>query len=179
MFGKNYIFKSDIVLFSLPIYCVKETGILNEQFIQVLKSLMNQNVSYKKKKCSFMPIRGIGLLKYAVISVKIKLSLYLTNWALRHEGVCRSGYIDPRFLDLDTSWRWVVSFMPRPLYPRTNILRYRLDRSLCGPRKRSGRRGEEKNLTLTGTRTPTHRPSSPYQVAIPTAQMQIWSRFSG
>jgi hypothetical protein len=28
------------------------------------------------------------------------------------------GYIDPHFLDLGTSWRRVVSFMPLPLYPR-------------------------------------------------------------
>jgi hypothetical protein len=28
-----------------------------------------------------------------------------------------NGCIDPHFLDLGTSWRWVVSFTPRPLYP--------------------------------------------------------------
>jgi hypothetical protein len=28
-----------------------------------------------------------------------------------------SGCIDPHFLDLGTSWRWVVSFTLRPLYP--------------------------------------------------------------
>jgi hypothetical protein len=33
---------------------------------------------------------------------------------LRHEGVWRSECIDPHVLDLDTSWRWVVSFTPRP-----------------------------------------------------------------
>jgi hypothetical protein len=38
------------------------------------------------------------------------------------------GRINPRFLDLDTSWRWVVSFTPRPLYRR-----YPLDRRLSGP----------------------------------------------
>jgi hypothetical protein len=38
--------------------------------------------------------------------------------ALRHEGVWASGCIDPRSLNLATSWRWVVSFMSRPLYPR-------------------------------------------------------------
>jgi hypothetical protein len=32
-----------------------------------------------------------------------------------------SGCIDPYFLDLGTSWRWVVSFLPRPLYPQGNI----------------------------------------------------------
>jgi hypothetical protein len=29
-----------------------------------------------------------------------------------------TGCIDPHFLDLGTSWRWVVSFPPLPLYPR-------------------------------------------------------------
>jgi hypothetical protein len=49
--------------------------------------------------------------------VKVKLSPCLTNEALRHEDVWGSGCIDPHFLDLGTSWRWVVSFMPLPLYP--------------------------------------------------------------
>jgi hypothetical protein len=35
--------------------------------------------------------------------VKVKLSLCLTNQALRYEGVWGSGYIDPHFLDLGTS----------------------------------------------------------------------------
>jgi hypothetical protein len=29
-----------------------------------------------------------------------------------------SGCIDSHFLDLGTSWRWVVNFTPWPLYPR-------------------------------------------------------------
>jgi hypothetical protein len=37
--------------------------------------------------------------------VKVKLSLCITNSALRHEGVWGSGYIDPHFLDIGTSWR--------------------------------------------------------------------------
>jgi hypothetical protein len=36
---------------------------------------------------------------------KVKLSLCLTNQALRHDGVWGSGCIDPHFLDLGTSWR--------------------------------------------------------------------------
>jgi hypothetical protein len=51
------------------------------------------------------------------------------NWTLRHEGVWGSGFIEPHFLDLGTRWRWVVSFMPRPLYHRGNSPRYPLDRS--------------------------------------------------
>jgi hypothetical protein len=49
---------------------------------------------------------------------KVKLSLFLTNKALRHEDLWETGCIDPRFLDLGTSWRWVISFTPRLLYPR-------------------------------------------------------------
>jgi hypothetical protein len=36
-----------------------------------------------------------------------------------------------------------------------------------GPQSRSGRRGEEKILDPTGTRTPTPQSSSPWPVAIP------------
>jgi hypothetical protein len=59
-----------------------------------------------------------------------------TSW--RRMG---SGCIDSRF-DLSTSWRSVVSFMPRPLYPRGKSPRYPLDRTMSGPQNRSGRRGE-------------------------------------
>jgi hypothetical protein len=59
-----------------------------------------------------LPTRFILPLK------KVKLSLCLTNEALPHEDVWGSGCIDPHVLDLGTSWRWVVSFMPWPLYPR-------------------------------------------------------------
>jgi hypothetical protein len=38
-----------------------------------------------------------------VMRCKVTLSLYLTNEALRHEGVWGSGCIDPHFLDLGTS----------------------------------------------------------------------------
>jgi hypothetical protein len=55
---------------------------------------------------------------YTVYQVKkVRLSLCLTNYALRHEDVWGSGCINPHFLGLGTSWRWVVSFTPLPLYP--------------------------------------------------------------
>jgi hypothetical protein len=73
-----------------------------------------------------------------------------------------SGCVDPPFLDFGTSWRWVVSFTPRSLYPRGRTPRYPLDRRLSGPQSRFGRRGEEKILDPTGTRTPT--PQSLYRL---------------
>jgi hypothetical protein len=57
-----------------------------------------------------------------------------------------SGCIDPRFLDPGSSWKWVVSFTPRPLYPR-----YPPDRGLGGLQNRSALRGEVKILAPTGT----------------------------
>jgi hypothetical protein len=86
----------------------------------------------------------------------------------------RSGCIDPHFLELGTSWRWVVSFTPRPLYLLWESLRYPLDRRLGWPQSWSGRRGEEKIIYPTGTRTPTPRSSSPYPVAMPTALSRLW-----
>jgi hypothetical protein len=49
--------------------------------------------------------------------IKVKLSLCF-NWAPLHEGVLGSGVIAQRIPDLRARWRWVVSFTPRPLYPR-------------------------------------------------------------
>jgi hypothetical protein len=99
---------------------------------------------------------------------KVKFFLCLTNWALRHEGVWGSGCIDSHFLDLGSSWRWVVSFSPLPLYPR-----YPLYSRLGGPQSRSGLRGEEKNSWPTGTRTPTPRSYSPHPVATPTTLSRL------
>jgi hypothetical protein len=82
---------------------------------------------------------------------------------LRHEDVWGKGCIDPRILDLGTSWRLVVIFTPQPVYSRGKSLWYPLDRKLGGPQNRSGRRREEKNLAPTGTRTPT--PSAVQSVA--------------
>jgi hypothetical protein len=86
------------------------------------------------------PVSETGKIK------KVKLSLCLTNYPLRREGVWGSVCIDTHFLDLDTSCRWVVSFTSRPLYPRGKSPRYPLLRRLGGPQSRSGRRGEEKIL---------------------------------
>jgi hypothetical protein len=47
-----------------------------------------------------------------------------------------------------------VWFTPRPLYPRVKNPWYQLDSRLDGPQNRPGRRGEEKNLAPTRTRTP-------------------------
>jgi hypothetical protein len=49
----------------------------------------------------------------------------------------------------------VTDSRPGRFTPRGKNTRYLLDRRLGGPQSRSGRRGEEKILDLTGTQTPT------------------------
>jgi hypothetical protein len=79
------------------------------------------------------------------------------------EWMCRST-----FLDLGTSWRWVVSFTSRPHYRQGKSPRYPLDRRLGGPQSQSRWHGEVKILATTWIRTPTPWSSSPQPVAIPT-----------
>jgi hypothetical protein len=58
------------------------------------------------------------------------------------QGMWGSGCIDPRFLDLGTSSRRVVSFTLRPLYPRGKSPKYILDSRLGGPQNQSEQHGE-------------------------------------
>jgi hypothetical protein len=98
--------------------------------------------------------------------LQIKLSLCLIkHYAMKMYG--GSGCIGPRFLDLGTSLRRVVSITPcrcicveKPRYP--------LYRRLSGPHSWSGRFGEVKILYPYGTRIPTPRSSSPQPVTIST-----------
>jgi hypothetical protein len=83
------------------------------------------------------------------------LSKYCLSLKVKGKFVSGSGCIDPHFLDFRTSWRWVVSFTPLPLYPRGKRLRYPLNRRLGKPQSRSGRHGVEKIIDPTGIRTPT------------------------
>jgi hypothetical protein len=55
---------------------------------------------------------------------------------------------------------WSVS-RPSRFTPEGKNPRYPLERRLCGPQSRSGRREEEKILGPTRARTPTHQPRSP------------------
>jgi hypothetical protein len=100
---------------------------------------------------------------------------YFLMIALRHGNVWGSGCMDPRFLYLDVSSRWVVRFTPRPLYNQVKGPWYSLNRRLDGPQKRPGRRGEEKILDPTGNQTPNPRPSIPQPVVIPTALSRLSS----
>jgi hypothetical protein len=77
-------------------------------------------------------------------------SLCLTNQAQRHEDELGGGSTYPLFLDLGATCRQMVSFTPRPLYPR-----YLLDSMTGVPQNQLGRSGKEKTLVPNRTRTLT------------------------
>jgi hypothetical protein len=87
------------------------------------------------------------------------MSLCSCNWAPSHENVLGSGGLTTRILDLGTTWRWVVTFTRRSLYPQRKSPWYLLDRRLSGPQSWSGRGGEEKNSQpLPGLEPPIIQP---------------------
>jgi len=70
-----------------------------------------------------------------------------------------TGSAAPRILHIDSRWRWMDSFTPRPLYPQGKIPLDPLDRRLSGPQSLSGRGGEEKNSQpLPGLEPPIIQP---------------------
>jgi len=75
------------------------------------------------------------------------------------KAYCGSRAIAPHILDLGTTWRRVVSFIPQSLYSQGKSPWYLLDRRLGGPQNRSGHCGEEKNSQpLTGLKAPIIQP---------------------
>jgi hypothetical protein len=98
--------------------------------------------------------------EYSRLCIKVK-SLYLTNYALRCEGVSGSGCIDPYFFDLSIRWRWVVSFTPRSLYPRGKNPDTYCIGGWAGPRAGLNDMEKWKFLTLPGLELrPLGRPAS-------------------
>jgi hypothetical protein len=91
-----------------------------------------------------------SVLKFHINAVKAKLSLCLTikHYAMKTFG--GSWCIEPRFLDLGTRWRWVVSFTPRPLYLWGKSHQYPSVRRLGGPQSWSGNMETWKFLPPTG-----------------------------
>jgi hypothetical protein len=63
----------------------------------------------------------VRTIKWKLILCLMKHRLTKTCWG--------NGSIAPCIFDLVTRWRWVVSFMPRLLYPRDYSSRYPLDRT--------------------------------------------------
>jgi ribosomal protein L17 len=78
--------------------------------------------------------------------------------------------IGPCFLDLGTSWRWVVSFTPNPLHLRGK----RPGTHRMGELQSRSWRYREINIFYPiGTRTPTLQSFKPYTVVIPTGLQRL------
>jgi len=58
-----------------------------------------------------------------------------------------SEHIASRVLNLGTRLGRVISFTPRPLYPRWKSRRYLLNMRADGPQSRSGHGGEERKIS--------------------------------
>jgi hypothetical protein len=85
-----------------------------------------------------------GWSESKVVSV-LAMKIY---WKGRRGCIC----IAPHILNLGTRWRWVVSFMPWPLYPQGNYLG--LNRRLVGPQRWSWTLWRKENcLFLTRNQT--------------------------
>jgi hypothetical protein len=54
--------------------------------------------------CEFLCYTTLAIIRI-IIGKKVKVSLCLTNYALRHEDVWGSGRIDPRILEAGTTAR--------------------------------------------------------------------------
>jgi len=73
---------------------------------------------HRRRSGNFWKLKtSIYRFKQNVLQVKGKV-VSVPNQVLRHEAVLGNGGIVPRISYLGTRWRRVVSFTPRPLYPR-------------------------------------------------------------
>jgi hypothetical protein len=72
-----------------------------------------------------------------------KAAVLFGNWELcgRHGKNAKYGGMDPRFLDLCTSWRWMVNFTLLSPHPQRKNPLYPLDRRLVGFQSLPGRYG--------------------------------------
>jgi hypothetical protein len=73
-----------------------------------------------------MDLRKIGCI-WLRIGSSDRL-LWIWCWTKHHtmKTYWGSGGIAPCILDLDTRWRWVVSFTPRPLYPQGKMVKRKI-----------------------------------------------------
>jgi hypothetical protein len=95
------------------------------------------------------------------LSIRLKVKSVCPNKHHTMKIYCESvgGGIAPCILNLGTCWKWVVSLTSPP--PEDKSRWYSLDRRLGGPQRRSGRGGEEKNISSLPLPEVEPRSSSP------------------
>jgi hypothetical protein len=114
--------------------------------------------SISRLKCTFLwmvskLIPCSSTLKIGAAYLSVKFTPVLKYSSTTRWIYMGSGCIDPCILDLSTSGEWVASFTSRLLYSRGKSSRFPMDRRLGAPQDRSGSRGDENILYLTGTQT--------------------------
>jgi len=86
--------------------------------------------------------------KEIIEKVKVNLLVYFLFFLTKHHDMKTSwgsGGKNLHILNLDTIWRWMVSFSPSHFISRERALRYPLDRRLSRAESRSWRGGGGKN----------------------------------
>jgi hypothetical protein len=148
-------FSGFILLISLT--CKHKVQILTALLADLCSlCLIASNMMYFTS-CIFY-LHGSWIFSSSVLGRKSQSNSYFSLCCLVCGGYNKTWRHNSIILVLGTRRRWVVSLMPRPLYPRGNCPRYLLDRRLGEPQSRSGRYGEEKNLTPAGNRSPAVQP---------------------
>jgi hypothetical protein len=126
------------------------------------------------------PPRGGAEDSYSFHCNSGKVRLSLCFFVTEHhtmKAYCGSRAIAPHILDLGTTWRRVVSFIPQSLYPQGKSSWYPLDRRLGGPQSRSGDSGEDKNYQpLSGLKPPIIHPVAQCYTTV-LSQLLIWVIF--
>jgi hypothetical protein len=110
---------------------------------------------------SFFPFLSLSLFHYGMLrkvkKKKVKLARCFTkSHAMKMCG--ESGGITPRILNLRNRWSWVVSFIPRPRYPRGKSSQHTLDRRLGGATPCIDVVAKKLVLAAAGNRIPVVQP---------------------
>jgi hypothetical protein len=75
--------------------------VLHNKYSYFKDKLLKNEMIHERLCSSLLISHAVNIYK----GKQVKLSVCLTNYALRHEGVWESECIDPYFLDLGTNWR--------------------------------------------------------------------------
>jgi hypothetical protein len=89
------------------------------------------------------------------------LPVLFFNLAPHYEAYWERRCVGPRILDFGTRWRWVVSFTPRPIYPRERTPGTHWIGVWVGPRAGLDSVVMKKFPAPNGTRNPDHPVRSP------------------
>jgi hypothetical protein len=103
------------------------------------------------------PGRGVDRPSHLAPKLKSWAVLLLPLWAFI--ACSRAKFT---IINLGTTWKWIISFTPRPVYPREKSEWYPLKRKLRGLRNQSGHFAERKSVACTGNQSTIPRFFGPW-----------------